>query len=189
MFSYVGFITKEVVFSGQSAINITLIEDASELSEVIVTGYTKQSTRNITGSVTIVQSESIAATTPSSIEQALQGQASGVTVGVEGGPGGNAAVRIRGFGTINGNDPLYVIDGVQTGQGLNDLNPDDIASIQILKDAAAASIYGVGAANGVIIITTKNGTRNNKVTFTYNGVTGVDLYQILCFPKWLHHNK
>lgn len=183
VFSYVGFITKEVVFSDQSAINITLIEDASELSEVIVTGYTKQSTRNITGSVTIVQSETIAATTPSSIEQALQGQASGVTVGVEGGPGGNAAVRIRGFGTINGNDPLYVIDGVQTGQGLNDLNPDDIASIQILKDAAAASIYGVGAANGVIIITTKNGTRNNEVIFTYNGVTGVDFIPDSVFPK------
>ncbi|WP_025667653.1 TonB-dependent receptor [Aquimarina megaterium] len=183
VFSYVGFITKEVVFSGQSAINITLIEDASELSEVIVTGYTKQSTRNITGSVTIVQSESIAATTPSSIEQALQGQASGVTVGVEGGPGGNAAVRIRGYGTINGNDPLYVIDGVQTGQGLNDLNPDDIASIQILKDAAAASIYGIGAANGVIIITTKNGNRNNKVSFTYNGVTGVDFIPRSVFPE------
>ncbi|GGX33040.1 TonB-dependent receptor [Aquimarina muelleri] len=183
VFSYVGFSPKEVKYSGQSMLNITLIEDTSELNEVIVTGYTKQNTRSITGSVSVVESKDIAATTPSSIEQALQGQASGVTVGVEGGPGGNAAVRIRGYGTINGNDPLYVIDGVQTGQGLSDLNPDDIASIQVLKDAAAASIYGIGAANGVIIITTKNGKKNNKVLFTYNAVTGVDFIPNSVFPK------
>ena len=182
VFSYIGFITKEVAYSGQSTINITLIEDASELSEVVITGYTRQNTRNITGSVTVVESDVLAATTPTSVEQALQGQAAGVTVGVEGGPGGNSAVRIRGYGTINGNDPLYVIDGVQTGQGLNDLNPDDIASIQILKDAAAASIYGIGAANGVIIITTKNGKRNNKVKFSYNGFTGVDFIPDSVFP-------
>ncbi|WP_103866490.1 TonB-dependent receptor [Aquimarina sp. I32.4] len=183
VFSYVGFTTQEILFSGKTVLNITLLEDASELSEVVVTGYTRQSSRNITGSVSIVESEAIAATTPASLEQALQGQAAGVTVGVEGGPGGNAAVRIRGYGTINGNDPLYVIDGVQTGQGLNDLNPDDIASIQILKDAAAASIYGIGAANGVIIITTKKGKNNNKVSFTYNTVTGIDFIPNSVFPE------
>ncbi|TPN83515.1 TonB-dependent receptor [Aquimarina algicola] len=184
VFSYVGFSTKEIAYSGQATIDVVLQEDASELSEVIVTGYTRQNTRNITGSVTIVESETVAATTPNSIEQALQGQAAGVTVGVEGGPGGNAAVRIRGYGTINGNDPLYVIDGVQTGQGLNDLNPDDIASIQILKDAAASSIYGIGAANGVIIITTKSGKKNNKVTFSYSGLTGVDFIPKSVFPDF-----
>ncbi|TSE05547.1 TonB-dependent receptor [Aquimarina algiphila] len=184
VFSYVGFTTKEVVYSGQTPIEVVLAEDASELSEVVVTGYTRQNTRNITGSVTVVQSEAIAATTPTSLEQALQGQAAGVTVGVEGGPGGNSAVRIRGYGTINGNDPLYVIDGVQTGQGLSDLNPDDIASIQILKDAAAASIYGIGAANGVIVITTKSGKKNNKVTFSYSGLTGVDFIPESVFPEF-----
>ncbi|MCK8520797.1 TonB-dependent receptor [Aquimarina sp. D1M17] len=184
VFSYVGFVSKEVVYSGQDKIDIQLIEDASELSEVIVTGYTTQSTRNITGSVTVVESDAIAATTPASLEQALQGQAAGVTVGVEGGPGGNSAVRIRGYGTINGNDPLYVIDGVQTGQGLNDLNPNDIKSIQVLKDAAAASIYGIGAANGVIVITTKNGNRNNKVSFNYNVLTGIDFIPKSVFPEF-----
>ncbi len=184
VFSYIGFVTKEVAYSGQATVNTTLVEDASELSEVVVTGYTRQSARNITGSVSIVQSEAIAATTPASIEQALQGQAAGVTVGIEGGPGGNSAVRIRGYGTINGNDPLYVIDGVQTGQGLNDLNPSDIKSIQVLKDAAAASIYGIGAANGVIVITTKNGNRNNKVTFNYNALTGIDFVPDSVFPEF-----
>ena len=184
VFSYIGFVTKEQTFAGQSSMDITLLEDASELSEVIVTGYTTQSARSITGSVTIVESEAIAATTPASLEQALQGQAAGVTVGVEGGPGGNSAVRIRGYGTINGNDPLYVIDGVQTGQGLNDLNPNDIKSIQVLKDAAAASIYGIGAANGVIVITTKNGNKNNKVSFNYSALTGVDFIPESVFPEF-----
>ncbi len=184
VFSYIGFVTKEIIYSGQSPINVTLVEDASELSEVVITGYTRQNTRNITGAVSVVQSEDLAAITPTGIEQALQGQAAGVNVGVEGGPGGNAAVRIRGYGTINGNDPLYVIDGVQTGQGLTDLNPDDIKSIQVLKDAAAASIYGIGAANGVIIITTKNGRKDSNVTFSYSGLTGVDFVPDSVFPDF-----
>lgn len=182
VFSYVGFASQEIAYTGQATVNVTLLEDAAALSEVVVTGYTKQNTRNITGAVTVIESETLAATTPTGIEQALQGQAAGITVGSEGGPGGNAAVRIRGYGTINGNDPLYVIDGVQTGQGLSDLNPNDIASIQVLKDAAAASIYGIGAANGVIIITTKGGRKNNKVTFSYDGLSGVDFIPNSAFP-------
>jgi len=183
IFSYIGFTTQEVVVGNKGTIDIVMQEDSSALEEVVVTGYTKQNTRNITGAVTVVNSDELAVTTPASIEQALQGQASGVTIGAEGGPGGNTAVRIRGFGTINGNDPLYVIDGIQTGQGLNDLNPDDIASIQILKDAAAASIYGIGAANGVIIITTKTGKKHQKTSFSYNSLIGVDFVPSSVFPN------
>lgn len=183
MISYLGYITKEFVYKGQSDIEVVLLEDTSELSEIIVTGYTSQNIRNLTGSVTFVDSEDLVGTTPTGIEQALQGQAAGVTVGIEGGPGGNTAVRIRGYGTINGNSPLYIIDGVQTGQGLNDLNPNDIESVTILKDATAGSIYGIGAANGVILITTKNGKRNNKITFSYNTVGGVDFIPKSVFPE------
>ena len=180
--SYLGYTTQEVSIAGQSIINVTLEEDTSVLSEVVVTGYSKQNTRNITGSVAVIKAEELQAVTPVSFEQALQGQAAGVTVGSEGGPGGNAAVRIRGFGTINGNDPLYVVDGVQRGQGLNDLNPNDIESVQVLKDAAAASIYGIGAANGVIIVTTKSGKKNKKTTFSYNSLVGVDFIPNSVFP-------
>lgn len=181
--SYIGYLSQEILVTDQSTINVTLVEDASTLSEVVITGYTKQDTRNITGAVSVIKADVLAETTPTSLEQALQGQAAGVTVGSEGGPGGSAAVRIRGFGTVNGNDPLYVIDGVQTGQGLNDINPDDIASIQILKDAASSSIYGIGAANGVIIITTKSGKKNGQTKFTFSSMAGVDFIPSSVFPE------
>ncbi|SFZ93461.1 TonB-linked outer membrane protein, SusC/RagA family [Flaviramulus basaltis] len=181
--SFIGYVTQEINVAGRAIVDINLVQDANVLNEIVVTGYTAQNTRNITGSVAVIDSEVLAETTPSSLEQALQGQVSGVTVGSEGGPGGKAAVRIRGFGTVNGNDPLYVIDGVQTGQGLNEINPNDIASIQVLKDAAAASIYGIGAANGVIIITTKSGKRNQKAKFTYDGLIGNDFVPNSAFPE------
>ncbi|WP_170146698.1 TonB-dependent receptor [Maribacter vaceletii] len=182
IFSYIGYASKEIQINGQSTINITLLEDASQLQEVVVTGYTKQNTRDITGSVTTVKSENLEATSPTSLEQALQGQASGVVVGSQGGPGGSAAVRIRGFGTINGNDPLYIIDGTPSGAGLNDINPNDIASVQILKDASSAAIYGNRAANGVIIITTKGGKKNKKLTFSLNSYAGIDFIPNSALP-------
>ncbi|MEM9686165.1 MAG: TonB-dependent receptor plug domain-containing protein, partial [Bacteroidota bacterium] len=172
VFSYLGYRTQTIRVNNQNTINVRLAEEASALDEVVVTGYTAQSTRNITGSVSVVKAEDLEATSPLNVEQALQGQSSGVVVGSEGGPGGAAAVRIRGFGTINGNDPLYIIDGTPTGAGLNDINPNDIASVQILKDASSAAIYGNRAANGVIIITTKSGKRSSKVTFSANAYVG-----------------
>lgn len=180
--SYVGFVSQEITVGNSSTINIVLQEDANQLDEVVITGYSAQSTRDITGSVSTIKSENIAATAPTGIEQALQGQASGVVVGSQGGPGGSAAVRIRGFGTINGNDPLYIIDGTPTGAGLNDLNPNDIESIQILKDASSAAIYGNRAANGVIIITTKGGKKNKKLSFTANTYVGIDFIPKSAFP-------
>ncbi|UII76475.1 SusC/RagA family TonB-linked outer membrane protein [Flagellimonas sp. HMM57] len=180
--SYVGFLSQEITVGNNSTINVALQEDANQLDEVVITGYSAQSTRDITGSVSTIKSENIAATAPTGLEQALQGQASGVVVGSQGGPGGSAAVRIRGFGTINGNDPLYIIDGTPTGAGLNDLNPNDIESIQILKDASSAAIYGNRAANGVIIITTKGGKKNKKLSFTANTYVGVDFIPGSAFP-------
>ncbi len=181
--SYVGFLSQEIAVGNSSIINVVLQEDANQLDEVVITGYSAQSTRDITGSVSTIQSENLEATAPTGLEQALQGQASGVVVGSQGGPGGSAAVRIRGFGTINGNDPLYIIDGTPTGAGLNDINPNDIKSIQILKDASSAAIYGNRAANGVIIVTTKGGRKNSKLTFSSNAYVGVDFIPSSAFPE------
>jgi len=184
-FSYVGMISKTVTIAESTIINIVLKENASLLEEIVVTGYSKQSVKNITGSVTVIKAESLKATAPVSVEQSLQGQASGVYVGSEGGPGGSALVRIRGFGTINNNDPLYVIDGTPTTSGISQLNPDNIKSVQILKDASSSAIYGFRAANGVILITTKNGTYKGKSTITFNSNVGIDYMSSNDFPKFL----
>ncbi|WP_010520825.1 TonB-dependent receptor plug domain-containing protein [Aquimarina agarivorans] len=160
--TYVGFETQEILFNGQQTLNVSLQISTDALTEVVVVGYSSKSTRDITGSVEVVDVEELQKTAPLSIEQALQGQASGVTVGNQGGPGGTAAVRIRGFSSLNGADPLYVIDGTPTGSGINEINPSDIESIQVLKDASSAAIYGNRAANGVIIVTTKKGKKNQK---------------------------
>ena len=180
--SYIGYAAKEVVVGSQSVVNVGLDVDASQLDEVVITGYSAQNTRDITGSVTTVKSEELEATAPLNFEEALQGQSSGVVVGNQGSPGEGAVVRIRGFGTINGNDPLYIVDGTPTGAGLTDLNPNDIASVQILKDASAAAIYGNRAANGVIIITTKSGGRNQKVSFSANAYASVDFIPSGVYP-------
>ncbi|WBX77829.1 TonB-dependent receptor [Tenacibaculum ovolyticum] len=183
MFSFVGMEKVNVIVSNANVLNISMKESTNELEEIVLTGYTKQSTKNITGSVTVVKMKDIEATAPVSIEQSLQGQASGVTIGAQGGPGGNTMVRIRGFATINNNDPLFVIDGNPTSSGLNQLNPNDIESIQILKDASSAAIYGVGASNGVVIITTKNGKYNNTTKMTFSATTGIDYVSKSDFPK------
>ena len=182
VFSYIGFAPQEIEVNGQSTINVVLQEDTNVLDEVVITGYSAQSTRDITGSVTTVKSEDLEAVAPLSLEQALQGQAAGVVVGSQGGPGGSASVRIRGIGTINGNDPLYIIDGTPTSAGLTDLNPNDIQSVQVLKDASSAAIYGNRAANGVIIITTKGGRKNTKVQFNANAFVSVDFIPNSAFP-------
>lgn len=184
-FSYIGMETKSIVVANSNIINIKMKETSNTLNEIVVTGYSKQSTRNITGSVTVVKAKDIEATSPVNIEQSLQGQASGVQVGAEGSPGGSALVRIRGFGTINNNDPLYIIDGTPTTSGVNQLNPADIESIQILKDASSAAIYGFRAANGVIIITTKGGKYNNASKITFSSNTGIDYISKSDFPKFI----
>ncbi len=161
VFSYVGFRTQEAAVNGQSVVNVTLAEDAAALDEVIVTGYSTQTRGDLTGSVGSVDISEATKTPIVNAAEALQGRVSGVTITNNGSPGAPPVVRIRGFGTGNSNDPLYIIDGVQTDDPgiLNSINPADIEQMNVLKDGAAA-IYGARASNGVVIITTKGGGYN-----------------------------
>ena len=169
-FSYIGMKTADITVANSTTINVSMEEDASQLDEVVVTGYGSQAKRDITGSVAIVDAEDLLAIPASTFAQQLQGRAAGITIVNDATPGGEATVRIRGFGTMGNNSPLYIIDGVPSTSQSN-LNPSDIESLQILKDASAASIYGSRAANGVIIITTKKG-KLGKPTITYSTYYG-----------------
>jgi TonB-dependent starch-binding outer membrane protein SusC len=175
IFSSLGYSPKEIAVGNQSIMNVSLASDTKALSEVVVTGYGSQRKKDITGAVTVVGAKELTALPAASVTQMLQGRAAGVTVGNDNSPGGGTMVRIRGFGSINNNSPLYVIDGVPTQGTLNQINPNDIESMQVLKDASAASIYGARAANGVVIITTKRGgTGEAKITFdAYTGTQQV----------------
>jgi TonB-linked SusC/RagA family outer membrane protein len=165
--SFVGYETLDVAVAGQSTVNVSLTVAAGALQAVVVTGYGAQERRSITGSVAVVDTREMTKYAASNIAEQLQGKVPGVQMSTSGDPGSAAFVRIRGIGTINNNEPLYVIDGmpVQNESNINFLNPNDIESIQVLKDAASASIYGSRAANGVIVITTKKGkTGTSKLT-------------------------
>ncbi|MCE7065721.1 TonB-dependent receptor [Dyadobacter sp. CY326] len=168
--SFIGYTAKEVVIGNRSVIDVTLLSDVSALEEVIVTGYGSQSKRDITGSVTTVNAKDLQSVPATTFAQQLQGRASGLNIVNDATPGGNATVRIRGFGTIGNNDPLFIIDGVPT-ENQGNLNPNDIETIQILKDASSASIYGSRAANGVVIITTKRG-KIGKPIISFNAYYG-----------------
>ena len=160
VFSYVGFTTQEVQVGNTRNFNIVLQLDMETLEEIVVVGYGTQAKKDITGSVAVVNTEDLLITSGSSATQQLQGKTPGVYIGQTGSPGSATMVRIRGVNTVNDNGPLYVIDGVATrNQNLSSLNPNDIASMQVLKDASSAAIYGAQAANGVILITTKSGSR------------------------------
>ncbi len=171
VFSFIGYRTLEQSIGNRNTITINMAPDERLLSELVVTGYGDQSKRDITGAVTTVDTKDLLAIPATTFAQQLQGRAAGVNVVNSAVPGGEATVRIRGFGTIGNNNPLYVIDGVPTERQGN-LNPEDIETIQILKDASAASIYGSRAANGVVIITTKRGKVGKpSINFsTYQGV-------------------
>lgn len=157
IFSYVGYHSEEIQINGNSVVNIGLIQGIEKLSEVVVIGYGTQAKKDLTGSVATVGTKEINSLPVPSVSDALEGRASGVQVISSGVPGTDATFRIRGVGTINSNDPLLVIDDVPVSSGLNQLNMNDIESIQVLKDASATAIYGARGANGVIIITTKRG--------------------------------
>lgn len=167
----VGFETKEFDVSNQANVNITLSTATSNLTEVVVTGYSSQARKDITGSVSVVKAEELKSIPAGNAEVQLQGRAPGVTVITSNQPGDGASVRIRGFSSLNaGNSPLYIIDGVPAG-GLGSISADDIESMQVLKDAASASIYGARASNGVIVITTRKG-RTGAVRVTYDTYYG-----------------
>ncbi|PKA98599.1 TonB-linked SusC/RagA family outer membrane protein [Flavobacteriaceae bacterium MAR_2009_75] len=171
-FSYIGYVSQEVALNGRTTINITLSEDLQALDEVVVVGYGTQSRAEVTGAITTVGSEEIAALPVATADQALQGRAAGVTVLNSGSPGTAPVVRIRGLGTMNNNEPLYVIDGIIAG-GLGDLNPNDIESINVLKDASTTAIYGSLGSNGVVMVTTKKGRRTGKTVMTLDSYTGI----------------
>lgn len=171
--SYIGYVSQQIPASGE-VVNVTLKEDTQNLDEVVVVGYGTQQKKDITGSVAVVDTKDLLASSGSSATQQLQGKAAGVYIGQSGSPGSPSMVRIRGINTVNDNGPLYVIDGVSTrNQDLSSLNPNDIESMQVLKDASSAAIYGAQAANGVILITTKKGTKSGQPRLTYDGYVGL----------------
>lgn len=163
IFSFVGFASQEVTVSG-STVNVKLKEKVGSLEEVVVTGYATQKKKDLTGAVSVVNMEQVARQPTAQVNNMLQGQVSGITVLGSGQPGQEPQVRIRGLNTFGNNTPLYVVDGVPT-QNIVDINPNDIANMQVLKDAGAASIYGARAANGVIVISTKKGSGKVKVNY------------------------
>ncbi len=173
VFSFVGYAVQEIQVGNQSVIDVSLAFDSQSLAEVVVTGYSVDSRRETTGSVSTVDSRALQVAPSGNVEQQLQGRVSGVTVISNGQPGTTSIVRVRGFGALGGNAPLYVVDGVPVGS-IDFLAPDDIESTTVLKDATAASIYGARAAGGVIVYTTKRGKRGKqKMQINYDGMVGV----------------
>lgn len=173
VFTSVGYLKKEVEVGNQSIIDIVLQTDNKSLDEVVVVGYGTVKKGDLTGAVTTISSKDFQNTVNTNVGQALQGRSTGVQVTQNTGrPGDAPVVRIRGVGTTGNSNPLYVIDGVITDQGINNINPDDIESMSVLKDAASSAIYGARAANGVILITTKRGKAGQaKINFSsYYGV-------------------
>lgn len=171
--SFIGYATQTIEVGNQTVFNIQMAADATSLTEVLVVGYGTQEKRDVTGAVSSIKGSNIQNLPVSGAAQALQGRAAGVNVVRNGGaPGNQGSIRIRGTGTLNNADPLIIIDGVPGGN-LNDVNPNNIESIEVLKDASASAIYGTRAANGVVIVTTKRGDFDQPLKFELNGYTGV----------------
>jgi len=176
--SFVGYKSTEVTVKGKTELgNITLQSELKELDQVVVIGYGTQRKVDLTGSVAIVDTEEMKKVSNSNISTVLQGKVSGVQITSDGQPGADPTVRIRGIGSFGSTAPLYVIDGVPMGTTIRDFSPNDIETLQVLKDASAAAIYGSRAANGVVIITTKQGKKNETMKIDYRGYTGIDQVQ------------
>ncbi len=182
--SYIGFSTQQIAVNGQTIINVVLEEDAQALDEVIVVGYGELKVKDLTSSITTVNSEVLDIAPVGQAMQALQGRVAGVQIVNNGSPGGSPTIRVRGIGSFDSNtfddfdpsSPLFVVDGAFFDD-IDFLNTADIESISILKDASAAAIYGVRAANGVVLIETKSGSRNQKPQINYTGYTGFQVPQ------------
>ncbi|WP_282179737.1 SusC/RagA family TonB-linked outer membrane protein [Maribacter stanieri] len=176
--SYIGYSTQEIAVNGQSTIDISLSEDSQTLDEVVVVGYGTQKKADLTGSITTIKTEDITRTPTSAAMQSLQGKVAGLQVVSSGAPGTGPTIRVRGIGSYVGgaSDPLYVVDGTFFDD-IDFLNTEDIETISVLKDASASAIYGVRAANGVVLIETKSGKINQKPEITYNGYQGVQIAQ------------
>ncbi|HEY4323995.1 MAG TPA: TonB-dependent receptor [Mucilaginibacter sp.] len=177
--SYVGYKTEEIAINGRTQIDVSLTPLAGNLNEVVVVGYTTQRKKDLTGAVSVISSKDINAIPVGGVDQIMQGKAAGVTVTENtGAPGDGISVLVRGVGTINSNAPLYIVDGVPTQNGINQISPGDIESINILKDASSAAIYGARAASGVVIVTTKRG-KSGKTRLSFDAYTGIQTAQNL----------
>ena len=177
--SFVGYKSLEVPVKGQKQIMVTLSEDSEMLDEVVVIGYGAVKKSDLTSSIATVKGDEITETVTGNAMDALQGKINGVQVTSGGGPGTQPKVLIRGVTTVNGTDPLYVVDGMPVGTNINFLNSNDIQSMEVLKDASAAAIYGTRASNGVILITTKKGIAG-KTNISFSASAG---FQTLAKPK------
>ena len=170
--SFIGFGTQELTVGNRDAVDIVLNPDVRALDEVVVTGYSIDSRRQSTGAVSTVKTKDLTVVPSGNVEQQLQGRVAGVTVVTNGQPGTTSQIRVRGFGAFGGNQPLYIVDGLPT-ESIDFLNPDDIETTTVWKDASTASIYGARAANGVIVYTTKKGNKGSgKVNVTLDGMVG-----------------
>lgn len=173
--SYVGYKDREVAIRNRAILEpIQLDPDNLMLEQVVVVGYGTQKKADLTGSVAVVDAEALKQVSHSNISSMLEGKVAGVQITSDGQPGADPTVRIRGIGSFGDTSPLYVIDGVPMGTSIRDFSSNDIETIQVLKDASAAAIYGSRAANGVIIITTKRGQKDQPLKVDYNGYFGVD---------------
>jgi TonB-linked SusC/RagA family outer membrane protein len=183
-FSFIGFVVQDVTVGPQTLINVTLVESVSALEEIVVVGYSTQQRKSLTGAVSTVNAASLAESAASNPVQRLQGKVAGVTVLNQHTPGEGSTLRIRGMTTINDANPLFVVDGIPGGN----YSPNDVESITILKDAAAQSIYGARAANGVVLVTTKSGKKNQKISMTVNIRQGITKnsthYNLLNTQEW-----
>lgn len=179
VFSFIGMETQEIAVNGRTSINVQMKHQSFDVDEVVVVGYGTQKVKDLTSSITTIKSEDLAKTPAGQAMQALQGKVPGLQVVSNGGPGNSPTIRVRGIGSYPGNNneaPLYVVDGMFFNN-IDFLNPADIASISVLKDASAAAIYGVRAANGVVLIETKSGVSNQKTEINYDGYYGTQVAQ------------
>ncbi|MES3017051.1 MAG: TonB-dependent receptor [Bacteroidota bacterium] len=177
VFTYIGFETQEVAVSGRTAVDVTMVPSNEALEEVLVVGYGTQKKSDLTGAITSVTAKDIEGQAFGNVNQALQGRVAGADItSTSGEPGAPVQIRIRGQGTFGNSGPLYVVDGVpMPGDNINAISPDDVESVNILKDASASAIYGSRAANGVILITTKKGVAG-ETRLSYNGYYGIQSF-------------
>lgn len=196
--TYIGYQATEIPVNGQSNLEVVMGGDAQLLNEVVVVGYGTQKKVTLTGSLATLAPEELKANPVGNVSQALQGRVSGVTIENSNTPGSDAKIRIRGLGTINNNNPLWVIDGVPRTGGINEIAPGDIKSITVLKDASATAIYGARGANGVILVTTIRGEKDQAPQISFNTRMGVlknfskyDMLDVDEFGEmlWLQYNN
>jgi TonB-linked SusC/RagA family outer membrane protein len=181
VFSSVGFDSREVAFTNESLLNVTLTQAQGALGEVVVVAYGTQKKTSLTGSVSVISAKDLESRPVTSVTQALQGAAPGLIIQQNTSePGAGININIRGIGTLGSSNPLIIVDGIPSS--LDILNPNDIESISVLKDAAAAAMYGSRSANGVILVTTKKGRKGNKPVITYNGLYGIQKPTMLVKP-------